>query len=67
MARYQRYLFPALLIGLISALLLAGGMFNRADAQGRTEQLIQARAQSVTGDRFPVYTTTPRGMRIFAV
>jgi len=67
MARYQRYLFPALLIGLISAVIISGGMFNRADAQGRTDQLIQARAQSVTGDRFPVYTTTPRGVRIFAV
>jgi hypothetical protein len=67
MARYKRYLFPALLIGLIGVLMLAGGMLNRAGAQGRTEQLIQARAQSVTGDRFPVFTTTPRGVRIYAV
>lgn len=67
MARYRRYLSPALLIGLISALSLADGMFNRADAQGRAEQLIQARAQSVTGDRFTVHTATPRGVRIFAV
>lgn len=67
MARYRRYLFPALLLGLIGAALLAGGMFDRADAQGRTEQIIHARAQSVTGDRFPVFTTTPRGARIYAV
>jgi hypothetical protein len=67
MARYKRYLFPTLLISLISTLMLAGVMVNRAGAQGRTEQLIQARAQSVTGDRFPVFTTTPRGVRIYAV
>lgn len=67
MARYKRYLFPALLVSLISTVMLAGGMVNRAGAQGRTEQLIQARAQSVTGDRFPVFTTTPRGARIYAV
>lgn len=65
--RHQRYLFTALIVALIGMLMFAGVMVKPADAQGRTEQLIRARAQAVTGDRFPIFRTTPRGVQIYAV
>lgn len=61
----KRNMFLALIVALTGIFMFAGG--ERANAQGRTEQIIQARAQSVTGDRFPVFMTTPRGARIYAV
>ncbi len=47
--------------------MFTGDGVKPAGAQGRTEQIIQGRAQAVTGDRFPVFTTTPRGAHVYAV
>jgi hypothetical protein len=65
--RHRTYLFTALIVTLTGMLMFTGDSVKPANAQGRTEQIIQARAQAVTGDRFPVFTTTPRGVRIYAV
>lgn len=37
-----------------------------ASAQTRAERQVTARAEQITGDRFPVSTATPRGVRVFA-
>jgi hypothetical protein len=66
--RYQKYLLTALIVGLCAfAALLAAGVIESADAQGRTDPRIIARAVAVSGDRFPVLMTSPRGVRIYAV
>ena len=65
--RRQKFLFPALILALTGLLMFTGDGVKPAGAQGRTEQIIRARAQAVTGDRFSVFTTTPRGARVYAV
>lgn len=65
--RHRKYLFTALSVVLTGMLMFTGDAVKPADAQGRTEQIITARAQAVTGDRFPVFVTTPRGARVYAV
>jgi len=65
-SRYRKYLFCVTV--LACALILAAGVSQGTVAQSsRSEQLIIGRATSVTGDRFTVYTTTPRGVRVYAV
>jgi hypothetical protein len=65
--RGRKYLFAAF-AGLLSvAALLAFGMRQSAEAQGRTDPRIVARASSVSGDRFRISTMTQRGVRIYAV
>ena len=65
--RRQKYSFPVFILALIGLLMFTGDGVKPAGAQGRTEQIIQARAQSVTGDRFTVFRTTPRGANVYAV
>ncbi len=67
LTRHQKYLFPILMLALTGLLMFTGDGVKPAGAQGRTEQIIQARAQSVTGDRFTVFRTTPRGANVYAV
>ncbi len=63
----QKYLFVGLAGMLAFGALLAMSFFERAEAQGRTDPRIVARASAVSGDRFPIFTTTQRGVRIYAV
>ena len=66
--RYRKYLFRTLIVALLCALTAASDVVSpRADAQGRIDRRIMARAVAVTGDRFQVYTMTPGGVRVFAV
>jgi hypothetical protein len=64
---HQKYRVRAFIIILTCAVVLVAAMVQYTSAQSRTEQIIQARAEAVTGDRFPVYTATRRGIRIYAV
>jgi hypothetical protein len=64
---FSKYLFATFAGVLACAALLAFSVTKRADAQGRTDPRIVARAVAVTGDRFPVFTSTPRGVQIYAV
>jgi hypothetical protein len=52
---------------LLSSLVLAGGLSQHASAQSRQERQLLARAQSISGDRFAFQTSTPRGVRVYAV
>ncbi|HEY6189909.1 MAG TPA: hypothetical protein VIW80_19810 [Pyrinomonadaceae bacterium] len=63
----HKYRFRAFMMMLLCVGLLVSTMVQCTSAQSRTEQIIRARAEAVTGDRFPVYTATPRGIRIYAV
>lgn len=58
----NKSLIKFLFIGLI-----IGGLFQAANAQSRNEQLLINRAVSISGDRFEVFTTTQRGVKIYAV
>jgi hypothetical protein len=64
---YRKYLFAAFASVLTLVALLAVCFEQRAEAQGRTDPRIVARASAVSGDRFPVFTRTPRGVNIYAV
>jgi hypothetical protein len=64
---YPAYRFRAFVLMLTCVVMFMGTMVQCTSAQSRTEQIIRARAEAVTGDRFPVYTTTQRGIRIYAV
>ncbi|HEX8136743.1 MAG TPA: hypothetical protein VF544_04050 [Pyrinomonadaceae bacterium] len=63
--RYHKYLLAACAPLLSLAVLLA--LVPHAYAQGRTDPRILARASAISGDRFPVFTRTPRGVNIYAV
>lgn len=65
--RHQKNRFRALAMMLVGVVMLVGTMVQCTSAQSRTGQIIRARAEAVTGDRFTVHTTTRRGVRIFAV
>jgi hypothetical protein len=66
-ARQRKYLFAVFAGVLTCVALLAVSVMQRADAQGRTDPRIVARAVAVSGDRFPIFMTTPRGVSIYAV
>jgi hypothetical protein len=55
------------MVMMVCLMILVGTMVQCTSAQSRTEQIIRARAQAVTGDRFPIFETTERGVRIYAV
>ena len=61
-----------LVIGLMMALLISAQTSLAVKLQPQpqsqsTRNVLVARAEQVTGDTFPVTTSTPRGVRIFAV
>jgi hypothetical protein len=62
--RFKRLVFS---IACCASLLLACGLARTANAQSRVSRQLLARAESVSGDRFTVQTSTPRGVRVFAV
>lgn len=51
----------------LCGLLLAGGLTTNVEAQSRQERQLIARAESISGDRFRVQTSTPRGVRVYAL
>jgi hypothetical protein len=51
---------------IISCLILPQGFVTQVKAQGNVEQRLVARARQITGDNFPVYVRTPRGVNVFA-
>lgn len=61
--RFSAYVLPVFLTG---ALFLSGGTITAVNAQRSVEQRLVERAVQITGDRFPVSTRTPRGVRIYA-
>jgi hypothetical protein len=63
-----KYLVRLLLALAASGLFLFGGFNRSASAQAlhRDPRLI-ARAEQITGDRFPVYTETANGAHVYAV
>lgn len=55
-------------LALCGALLFQGAVSARAGAQGRRgDARLVVNAERVTGDEFPYATTTPRGVRVYAV
>jgi hypothetical protein len=64
--RHQAYRFRALVM-MLGIVMLVGTTVQCTGAQSRTEQIIRARAEAVTGDRFTINTTTRRGVRVYAV
>lgn len=54
-------------IALCAGLLLAGGLVQSVEAQSRLNRQLLARAESISGDRFTVQTSTPRGVRVISV
>ena len=50
----------------VASLLLPQGFITSASAQGNIEQRLVARARQITGDVFPVFIRTPRGVNVFA-
>ncbi len=58
-------LFPVL--ALLAGLLLTGAVAQPANAQSRLARQLVARAENVSGDRFTIQGSTPRGVRFYAV
>lgn len=51
---------------IISSGILATGFANSIDAQTRQDRQLMARAEGISGDVFPVKTSTPNGVRVYA-
>jgi hypothetical protein len=51
---------------LACAFLLLSGAAHTARAQRSIDQRLTERASQITGDSFPVFARTPRGVRVFA-
>lgn len=66
MGIWHRLTSFALFALFASILLLSGGATRTANAQRNVEQRLIERAGQITGDSFPVYATTPRGVRVYA-
>jgi hypothetical protein len=63
---YQSLKTSGLLVLLACALLLLSGATHSASAQRSIDQRLTERASQITGDSFPVFARTPRGVRVFA-
>jgi peptidoglycan/xylan/chitin deacetylase (PgdA/CDA1 family) len=55
------------LAALLTSALLLGVWAQNASAQSRLDRQLVARAESISGDRFQVQGSTPKGVRVFAV
>lgn len=51
---------------IISSMLLAVTLVRPINAQSRQDRQLMARAQGISGDQFPVRTSTSNGVRVFA-
>lgn len=51
---------------VVASLLLTQGFVTSASAQGNIEQRLVGRARQITGDVFPVFVRTQRGVNVFA-
>jgi hypothetical protein len=52
---------------MFAGALLVCGWAQQASAQSRLDRQLAARAESISGDRFQVQGSTPKGVRVFAV
>ncbi len=61
-----KYLILSFAAGIVMSLLSVAQQSQFINAQGRLERQITVRAEQITGDRFPVSTVTPRGVRVWS-
>jgi hypothetical protein len=65
--RFRRTIILTVFTAITAASLLSsGGLVSTVNAQGGVEQRLVARARQITGDDFPVYVRTERGVNVFA-
>jgi hypothetical protein len=62
----QRLSYFGLLVFVAASLLLFSGAIHSVNAQRSIEQRLIERAGQITGDSFPFFTRTPRGVRVYA-
>ena len=55
------------LTALVTCVLLTGGLLQTANAQSRLDRQLIAEAEKESGDRFTLQTSTPRGVRVYAM
>ncbi|MBV9211751.1 MAG: hypothetical protein JOZ52_14015 [Acidobacteria bacterium] len=55
------------LFAMLACALVTGGSFQTASAQSRIDRQLIAQAERESGDRFTLQTSTPRGVRVFAI
>ena len=51
---------------ILSSMLLAVTLVHPVNAQSRQDRQLMARAEGISGDQFPVRTSTSNGVRVFA-
>lgn len=52
---------------LLAVFIFVFGFSQSSDAQNRTDRILLDEAHRITRDEFPVFTTTPKGVRVYAV
>ncbi len=55
------------LLQIVFVLAVSLVIFQNAEAQSRVDRILINEAERITGDDFPVYAETPKGVRVFAV
>jgi hypothetical protein len=55
------------LLQIVFVLAVSLVIFQNAEAQSRVDRILINEAERITGDDFPVYAETPKGVRVFGV